>query len=1414
MAKARRTKKPVPVPALTTETTDVTAKPGGRLVATIHNKPVRTRVGGKWKPIDPSLRKLADGSVAPRVVTSNLRFSGGGTRPLVRMSSAGKQLELTWPGRLPVPVVRSATAVYESVLPGVDLRMTATDTGFTQLLVVKSAKAAQNPALARLTLGLGNSDLNVQVGKDGSLAAVDPASGGTVFTAAAPVMYDSTTAGREGAGLDQSGRARTSASPTPTGSPKVQPPGHASEHVARLALGTKPGSRSLTLTPDRTLLADPDTVYPVTIDPNWQTPHAGGWAGISKHWSNNSYWKFSDDFGTGYCPDTRTCVAGDVKRVLYAMPIKGGPLVGKHILYAEFGVHESWAYNCTARPVQLYATNRISSHTTWGNSSSSAFWPDHLQTINAAKGWSSSCPAGYLEFGGTSSTTLRSKVQAAANGNWYDVTLGLKAQDEGSSYGYEWKRFASDAFLRVEYNLPPRQIPMSALSMSPGSACQASTVAITKWPQVTARPTDPDDDRIGVQFAAAWTGGDGVFKRRWWSTGAEGTRPPSNSFKASGSLFSMTLPSSSIPRDQTVGWEARAWDGAEWGPWSSSGPSPTDCYFRVDTSRPVGPALSSESFPGSPDATADLPWTNGVGRYGTFTMDSASTDVVKYQYALDQMPSSAHEKATSNGAAQSVHLLMTTEGPHFFAARALDAAGNASEPTVYYFLVSKGDPQRSGWSMDDPAGTARLAATGRPITATASSSGVTVGAPGHTGQGLRLSGTVGTDGGPEAYAATDAAVLDTDDSFTVSAWANLADGPGAYADHSLISQNGTLAGAFELGVVDGAWTFQLRSEDTGGVNGPGAPNPWTAARSTKPVATGQWTHVTGVYNAAAKTATVYVDGEASAPVAVPASWNARGPLQLGRYLHHTLRTEYVDGWQGGIDDVRVWDRALPTADVADLAAGHAMTTGLSPRAVWPLDETSGTTLTSTPVTSDAVVSGQVTAGVKGAQGTAVRFGAGGYARTDRPQVDATRSFAVAAWVRLAPPPADDPSHMVLIQNGVHNGEFVLYYSTWYKRWVFGRYSSDSSTAALTRAMQPDCTVGSNDSNGVPCMGPTTGQWTHLVGVSDARSHQLRLYVNGYLVSTTGYTQTSAWPNPGPLQIGANNTEGTNDQFFGGDIDDVRVFDRVVSGPEVEQLVQRRPTLAGRWKLNQASGIPPVSPDDLTANPVTLSGNATIDPSSAYVGSGALSLDGTNGYASTTASPLHTGQSFTIAGWAQTAGAPNRDMTVWSIGDGTDSALTVRWDYQKTVTDPYTNETVYVGQWQVETADDSSPRVRTGAVHSYQAPADGGSRWNHLAVTYDAFAHQLSLYADGQLEDQVCDDEDTSGTCTDHVSFTGAPQPFEATSGLQLGRDRSGGAWSEYFSGQLDDVWAYQGVLSQGQIGKLADGEELDSSSGP
>ncbi|QKW18576.1 LamG domain-containing protein [Kitasatospora sp. NA04385] len=245
----------------------------------------------------------------------------------------------------------------------------------------------------------------------------------------------------------------------------------------------------------------------------------------------------------------------------------------------------------------------------------------------------------------------------------------------------------------------------------------------------------------------------------------------------------------------------------------------------------------------------------------------------------------------------------------------------------------------------------------------------------------------------------------------------------------------------------------------------------------------------------------------------------------------------------------------------------------------------------------------------------------------------------------------------------------------------------------------------------------------------------------------------------------------------------------------------------RWKLATATGTPQVSPGEGSSGAgLRLGGGAEIDGTEHLIPApGIMRLDGVDGYAEATGLPLHTDRSFTLAGWANPVGNPTKDMTVFSFAGADDSAVTVRWHYLRT--DPVAGP---IGEWQAELRDaDGTGSVTTRVNHSdwYSVM----EHWTHLAVSYDADASRFTLYVDGNLERQVCEPGDPD--CREYVSTSDTAAPaYDATGGLQIGRARSGGAWTEYFEGELDDIWVFQGALSDWRIAQLADyNVELDTS---
>ncbi|MEV0317700.1 LamG-like jellyroll fold domain-containing protein [Streptomyces sp. NPDC050658] len=1351
LAEAKRTGKPVEVTSLRGASSDVYATADGNLEAREYLRPVRARVGDEWKAVDTDLAKAADGSVAPKVTTVGLEFSGGGDAPLVRMTKSGRELALSWPGKLPAPRLAGATATYADVLPDVDLRMGAQEDGFTQLLVVKSAKAAESSELTELRLKLAADGIEVKETAQGELQAVDKGAKGAVFEAPRPMMWDSSPGTGTGTGGTPAAKA------APSGVTASQDDGDQSQSgeepaagesgkLAPVGVDVPAGGKELVLTPDAEVLKGKDTTYPVFIDPQWYSPRASAWTMASKYWDSSPQWKFNGDHdaGMGYC-NWYYCQPHDTKRLFYRIPVS--KFAGKTILSAEFVVRNTWSASCSDRSVELWQTKGISSSTTWNSQNASGFWDKKLSTKSFAYGYSG-CAAKDAEF------SVKSAVQAAADGRDPTMTFGLRADDESDAYG--WKRFSDKAFLRVKYNRAPSQLKMSQLTMEYGGTCKRSGDAarIRTLGKIHANNVkDPDGDSVSVQFQAKWDGGG-------WS-------PARTSAKKSGSDFTVGLPSS-IPVNKQVNWYARVYDGAQYSPWSYAG-DPTACYFVHDTKVPKAPAVSSGEYPASDSEDPDDPWYDGVGKYGSFELKAADSDVTSYRYGINIDPSSNNKITTSGGAAKSAKVLPAKAGLNFITAQAFDTAGNGSEIRTYQYRVKAGQPERATWQLDETEGAAEAKGSTPPRTAQLHGGA----APGATG----VQGTAVAFNGTDGYASTDIPVVNTSGGFAVSAWVKLSKMPEGAA--VIATQPGNHSPGFELyySKTYDRWAFNQYKSDTAdaGIARAMADQPGGATPD-------KWTHLAGSYDSARDVLELFVDGKLVGQTAYDSPWEARRGLQLGAASYSGAPSAF---FPGAVDNVQLFDKPLAQDEIDKL---HAQQTvgdpGRPALAVFDLDEAAeAKEVAGHGGVLPARYNGGVTTGVPGIAGKAATFnGTDGYAKigqTNGPHLNTSRSFTVSAWAKLDKKP--DGAAIITAQAGKERPGFELYYSSTYNRWAVNQYSADAADATPIRAMQPE---------GASAF---VGEWAQLVGVHDTVANTLTLYVNGAKAGSVPLA--GAFYADQSMYLGAGSYSGQVKNHFPGSIDDVRLLDRPVSAEEVQQMFKQRPLVKGRWNFEETNAA--TTPDSsVHKRPMNLHGGAQLG--SGMIDSSGLQLNGTDAYAATSAMPVDTSGSFTVTAWAQAAAIPDHGVALVS-GDGSNrSAFEVRFQ-------PDTKDPEGLGRWELTLSDKDSTDAavtQVGNTEFFDA-----REWNHLAVVYDGFAKEARLYVNGVLQEVACGDSDGNGdaddaACQDLIAWADNVLTFRAAKSLQVGKAK-GDATGTYFAGTVDDVWTFQGALTDAQIEKLA-----------
>ena len=348
-----------------------------------------------------------------------------------------------------------------------------------------------------------------------------------------------------------------------------------------------------------------------------------------------------------------------------------------------------------------------------------------------------------------------------------------------------------------------------------------------------------------------------------------------------------------------------------------------------------------------------------------------------------------------------------------------------------------------------------------------------------------------------------------------------------------------------------------------------------------------------------------------------------------------------------------------------------------------------------------------------------------------------------------------------------------------------------------------------------------GTWTHLAGTYSSQSEQMRLYINGELAGSLDGLKYS--PNTQyPLRIGAGATEGSGNFYFPGEVDEVRVWNRVRSQTDIKNQMNQRllgnePGIVGYWRfevegVQDYSGygnhgtlsgrpqeVPP--PESLTgsAQPtstVDLSKLAKFDAQNnltleAWIqpGSGggnitriihhhsrvsaytlgvqakainsAFAFDGARDKVDVPYKAELNPKEFTIEVWAKVTG-----------GSGHMSPLTSRNDGPQQGYIFYAN----AGKWA----------FWLGVGHKWIGIAGGSYEqgiWAHLAGTYNPKSEQMDFYVNGELVASQSD-----------VKFSPNTKcPLRIGAGAT---ERSG---DYYFHGEVDEVRVWNQVRTQANI---------------
>ena len=868
-----------------TEHNTVFAQPDGTMRLDVSTLAVRTKQDGEWVDVDPTVVAGTGGLTVAAAVTPMMFSDGRDGVPLATIERDGHRLTFDVPFDLPAPTVDGDQITYTGLIPGVDLVVTVAEdaTGFSEVLRVATPEAAADPRLAELAFPVQVSDgLELEPEMGGFVAADDD--GESVFTSPQPAMWDS----RE----DPSARfarlvgvmavpdASSAQGDGSYGPDRTRGP-VGGERLAPLPADVAPDA--VTIIPDTAMIDDPSTVWPVFIDPSVSGSRVE-WMAVRDTLAGA--YMFDPDQGVGLCNSTAMgCSRVFKSRLLWKFGGLGtiGSLQPGEVLSTTFAAVGTHAYDCTARPINLFRVDNWNSATGWPGGPT---WV-HQSTQNVTH--KSSCagnPVRWIEFPALEAG--RAVAQYDAN----QLTLGL-ATDEGSM-AY-WKRYRNDATLSIVYNRAPL-VPTNVSFSLPAKPCVMGAgrpVVNTVNPVLTSRHVDPDGDAVSANVDVyPHTLPSGTANILWhW-------REPAQASGTTQPVMLRGVQHGGIYRVQVNSVDSQGWGG-----------SGAMCEFEVDTVKPNTPTVSATKY------TSTLP-SGGIGVADTFTLGpNGSTDVVRYLHSFD---STALDKVAT-GTSPSISFTPTRTGSHVLYVTAVDRADNTSATTqAHRFEVAF--PATVTWNMDGTSTTSEPGvggdgASAYPLTLTgvARTNGVTADlGMSTTDRALLFDSTT-------AGAATTAPPMSTQQSYSVSAFVK----PTAATGSAIaLSQDGTNVAGFELGYrpcTDGSgscWSFAMNTADASTTTA-------TSVVSPQKVQAGAWAHITGVHNAGTKTLDLYVctlgtDDWGDATVTVhpavsapfTANWNATGPFRIGRVKGPTAPV-----WSGAIDKAVVSRGAVDVAKV-------------------------------------------------------------------------------------------------------------------------------------------------------------------------------------------------------------------------------------------------------------------------------------------------------------------------------------------------------------------------------------------------------------------------------------------------------------------------------------------------------------------
>jgi hypothetical protein len=583
---------------------------------------------------------------------------------------------------------------------------------------------------------------------------------------------------------------------------------------------------------------------------------------------------------------------------------------------------------------------------------------------------------------------------------------------------------------------------------------------------------------------------------------------------------------------------------------------------------------------------------------------------------------------------------------------------------------------------------------------------------------------------------------------TISAWVK-ADTLGA-ANRVIIARNNSSAYSWAIyndSANPGKLKFTSDGNNTSGI-------------SNTTLATGNWYHV--AMSVDRLKTRLFINGTLDQEVASNGSIPSTGDISIG------ADPDGTDGWDGILDEVRIYGRSLSDKEVKDL---YNFAPG--PVGYWNLDENTGTTANDSSGNANTGTVSDSTSWHTG------RFGAGldMDGSTDMVSVADAGSLdleqmTLSAWAKF-----DSLNSQIILEKGATASQFSNYYL-----WYSGSGGACGSNVLCVGFRAGSGTWQDHDF----AWTPTLNQWYHLTGTYD-RS-RIKLYINGKLVLDEAET-LSPLTGTEPLRMGRSIVDGG--RYFSGNLDEVKIYNYARTPSQVVMDMNGGHPIGGspigsqlaRLKLDEMNGT--TANDELGSYSATLTNTPTWTTSGKF--NSAIDFDNSaNGNRHLLfANDAFDGQTEgSVSLWFKPDDTGDDEQTLFAVADGTATTNAIEIMYKRST------DTIKIWTGGCDTGLDIEA---TATVPGNQTD------WHHVVYTVNGSGN--TIYIDGLARTATYATGSSARTCWfDDVD--------EGTSYYSVACDY----WaanqclnSELYDGIIDDIQIYSDALTATEVKVLYGG---------